>query len=401
MADTNQADQRLWLRHRRIWSVLVVLLRGWIRRKFNFTYEPLNVEGPVILIPNHSCAWDPLLVGVAMGRRRQIYFVASEHILRWRFAGPILRALVDPIPRKKAVIGAAAAKTCLRHLKAGHSVCLFAEGEQTWDGLTQPVFPSTGKLVRQSGATLVTYRLEGAYLSLPRWAKGVRRGKVYGHPVNIYPPEVLRTMKPEEITAAIDRDLQFDVWKWQEAQPEGPASYQGKDVAPAGHLERALFACPSCRSIGTLKAAGDELHCTNCGFQVRYLPTGFLDPPEPFRTIADWDAWERVELTNRLADAISGGEPLAFNDGTAELSRVDEDHTDVLLTTGDLAFRADGQAITFSVGEEQFDLNDVTLMAPVLTSLLLFSIHGVYYQIHPEDANVRKYVLAWQYLHKQ
>ncbi|MBR6351735.1 MAG: 1-acyl-sn-glycerol-3-phosphate acyltransferase [Firmicutes bacterium] len=129
----NNALQRLWLRHRIIYRSVMVLISVWIRRKFNFScdgFDPRSIEGPVIVIPNHSCAWDPLLMASAF-KNRQMYFVASEHLLRTRFWGPIINFLVAPIPRKKASSGSSAVIAMLRHIKAGHSICLFAEGEQS------------------------------------------------------------------------------------------------------------------------------------------------------------------------------------------------------------------------------------------------------------------------------
>ena len=163
-------------RHQKIWRVLYGLLAPMVQRKFAMTHEDLHLDGPVLLIPNHVSAWDPLLVAMSL-RDKQVYYVASEHIFRLGLVTKLIRWLVDPIPRRKASSGADTVKACLRHLRAGHSVCLFAEGEQSWDGLTQPIFPATGKLAKASGASLVTYRLEGAYLSLPRWGRGIRRGR--------------------------------------------------------------------------------------------------------------------------------------------------------------------------------------------------------------------------------
>ena len=239
-----QDKDALWIRHQKLYRLLTGVLDGYICRKFNYTYEdfdPGAIEGPLIIIPNHACAWDPLLIGAAM-KKRQMYFVASEHLLRKKIAGPLISYLAGPIPRKKASTGTGTVMSCLRHLKAGHSICLFAEGEQSWNGISRPVFPATGKMVRQSGATLITYRLEGAFLSLPRWARGVRRGRVYGHPVGIYPPEELKKMKPEEINALIDRDICFDIREWQAQQPGGPVHFRlrGNKRGLAEKLEKAV-----------------------------------------------------------------------------------------------------------------------------------------------------------------
>ena len=369
-------------RHQRIWRLLYALLHRPICRKFNMTHEDLALEGPVLLIPNHVTSWDPLLVAMSLPRK-QVYYVASEHIFRLGFVTKLLNWLVEPIPRRKASSGADTVKACLRHLRAGHSVCLFAEGEQSWDGLTQPIFPATGKLAKSSGATLVTYRLEGGYLSLPRWGKGVRRGRVHGCPVNIYPPEKLRAMSPADINAAIERDIFEDAWQ---RQREEPVAYRGRRRAEG--LEKALCLCPHCRRLGTLRTEDDRVLCA-CGFSTRYTEQGFFDPAEPFATVADWDRWQRGALCamDRPADA------LLFSDGGMSLSRIGPNHSEEPL--GRCELRQYGDRLC--CGDYSFPLKEISDMAMVQANLLLWSHGGSYWQIRAEQgANLRKYLELWK-----
>ena len=66
-------------RHQRIWRLLYALTHRWICRKFNLSHEDLHVDGPVLLIPNHVNAWDPLLVAMSL-KEKQVYYVASEPV---------------------------------------------------------------------------------------------------------------------------------------------------------------------------------------------------------------------------------------------------------------------------------------------------------------------------------
>ena len=122
-------------RHRKNWKYLHAFFHAFIPPLFNMTYEPIEVEGPILLVPNHVTAWDPLLVAMSL-KNKQIYYVASEHLFRLGKATDLLNHLVAPIPRRKGTTGADTAKIMLRHLKGGRSVCVFAEGAQTFDGRT-------------------------------------------------------------------------------------------------------------------------------------------------------------------------------------------------------------------------------------------------------------------------
>ena len=137
-------------RHLKAWRVLQPLVRMLVTPLFHLSHENLRVDGPVLLVPNHTNAWDPLLVSTSL-KEKQVYYVASEHLFRLGFVSKIIDWAVAPIPRRKASVGTDTVKACLRHLKQGHSICLFAEGEQCWDGITGPVFPATGKLARPAG----------------------------------------------------------------------------------------------------------------------------------------------------------------------------------------------------------------------------------------------------------
>ena len=372
-------------RHVWIYRFLSVLVRPVLRAKFNLSGEKLQADGPFLLVSNHVTGWDPLLVGVCLGGR-QAYFVASEHIFRLGLLTKVLHWLLAPIPRRKASTGMDTVKACLRHLHAGHSVCLFAEGEQCWDGRTGPIFPATGKLAKSSGAALVTFRLEGGYLSLPRWGKHICRGAVHGHPVGVYSPEELKKLSPQEINALIERDIAEDAW---ERQRQRPVRYRGKRRAEG--MERALYACPGCRRIGTLRTDRDRVFCP-CGFERRYTEYGFFEPREPFETLADWDLWQRELL--RARDFAHEGD-LLFQDEGLELKRIQSDHREELLALGTLRQFED----RLECADWRFPLPEIRSMAMVQTHLLLFSSGGNYYQLRSSTGvNLRKYLEIWKEL---
>ncbi len=372
-----------YARHQKIWRMLYGPLSLWICRKFHMTHEDLRVDGPVLLVPNHVNAWDPLLIAMSL-KEKQVYFVASEHLFRLGFVSRALQWLVGPIPRRKAASGTDTVKACLRQLRAGHSICLFAEGEQCWDGRNNPIFPATGKLAKSSGATLVTYRLEGAYLSKPRWARGVRRGRVHGHPVNIYPPETLKGMSAAEVNAAIERDCFEDAW---ERQRQWHQPYRGKRLAEG--LERAMYLCPRCRGIGTLRTKGDRIFCC-CGFSLQYTAEGFFSPAEPFETIADWESWQREALRTR--NFPTQGEGL-FSDRDMLLTKIGSGHEEAELGRGTLIQYED----RLCCAGHDFSLSEIRSMAPVQSYLLLFSYRDEYYQLRSDSgANLRKYMEIWR-----
>lgn len=370
-------------RHEKVWALLQGLTGRYFRRRFALTSDVCRVEGPCIVIPNHVTNWDPFLVAMSFPDTF-LYYVASEHIFRLGALSGLIGWLLGPIARKKGDSGADSVREILRHTKQGHSVCLFAEGDCTWDGRTGPVFPATGKLVRASGATLITYRLEGGYLTSPRWGKGVRRGAMHGHAVGIYPSQQLRKMKGEEITALIQRDITEDAWA---RQTSDGVPYRGK--APAERLETALFLCPRCRRIGTLKSQGAALRCTACGLEEAYLPDGSFRPGDPFPTVAAWDRWQHGELA---ALRFEHGDEL-FSDPVSSFRRVLSGHRAEWLTGGRLTQYPD----RLVCGELTFPLAEIGNMAMVKRHILLFTHGRDYYELRcREGGNLRKYLALWK-----
>ena len=369
--------------HKRVWRVLYALADKPVHKIFALESEPCTVDAPCIVISNHVTDLDPFLVAMSFPHK-QLYYVASEHIFRLPVASKIITTLLDPIARKKGDSGFGAVREILRRVKQGHSICLFAEGDCTWDGRTGPIPPATGKMVRSSGATLVTYRLEGGYFTSPRWGRGIRRGEMRGHPVGVYPPEQLRKMKGKEITALIERDIFEDAWARQKAHP---VTYQTN--CRAERLEIALFLCPECRHIGTLKADGDTLRCSCCGSAVRMQTDYTFAPGAPFPTVAEWDQWQHKAL---CAGDYAHGETL-FSDPVCAFSRILPDHRTEKLTATELVQR-DG---VLHCGGMTFPLREIEHMAIVQKRLLLFTCGGHYYTVKcAKGANLRKYLALWK-----
>lgn len=393
-------------RRRRFWDAVQLVLGGWLRNKFNFSFdksfEPADIEGPVLVAINHASAYDPLFVGAAF-KNKPLTFIASEHILRGKW-GPFLDKHISFIPHRKGARGSRTALVAMKRMKKGESIFLAVEGEQTWNGRPLPVMPYTGKLVKGSGATLVTYLLEGAYLSAPRWSLSTRRGKVYGRPAGVYSPDALMKMTDEEVEQLIARDLGFDTWDWQKSRPEGPITYKCTKGGNADGLERSVFTCPSCGYSGKLKSQGDSISCS-CGFKVRMEDTGFFEAGGPFETVADWEEFDRKKLAERMDEmGRAAGEDVVFTDDGVVLHRIEENHSDEEAARGKLRLSFADEKFILNIGDYSFDLKEITNMTMVLASRIVFSDKSGYYELLSDKknrTNLRKYVIARDLLVKE
>lgn len=257
-----------------------------------------SISGPAIIISNHTTDLDPAFV--AMSFPNHMVFVASEHTTRWGIFSWLIRHIFAPIIRQKGTTDAKVGRQILRALKNKHNVCVFAEGNRTFNGLTGPFSASTGKLAIASRAHLITYKITGGYFWTPRWGRGTRRGPIRGNVVNTYTPQQLHAMGADAVNAAIARDIFEDAYATQQ---KAPASY--RSARRAEHLETALYLCPQCGGIGTLRSQKAAFFCA-CGLHGEYDEQGYLRGDGlGFTTVRDWDHWQMAE-TQRLAAKATG-----------------------------------------------------------------------------------------------
>lgn len=365
-----------------LYRVLAALLSPIFRVIFHYSYEKHTLEGPTLVVSNHVTNYDPILVGMAFPKDN-MRFVASEHLFRLGFISNLLRFVFDPIARRKGTSGADTAMACTRALRDGRSVCLFAEGECTWDGVTADIFPATGRLARMGNATLITFRLEGGYLTAPRWGKGIRKGKMTGRIVGIYSPEELKAMDKDAITGLIQRDIFEDTWENQLADP-----IRYRHRRRAENLQTVLYACPHCGKIGNLSSKGAYFSCT-CGATWEYTELGTFAPAAPFENMAQWDAWQKKLLTDRLEEGT-----LRLRDSGMTICEILDDHKQKELARGRLVLENG----ILRCGDVEFQLDKIDDMALVQSRTLLISSGTRYCQIKSDEpCCLRKYLAAWKH----
>ena len=287
------------LRHKIIYRSFQFLLKPFLVWKFNYKYEKVEpLEHPAFILPNHVTNWDPLLVGLSFPQ--MMYFVASDHLFRLGWVSKIIEFLVAPSPRVKSAADRQTVTSIFKRIKEGHNICIFPEGNMTFGGETGELHGTTARLVKRTGAALVTYRMEGGYLTQPRWSRFPRRGSMIGYPVRIYKPEEIKAMSEEELMKCIEDDLYTNAYKEQEKR--GPIAFRGKNLAE--NLETALYLCPSCGKMGELQSSDDNFYCS-CGLKLKYTEYGLLKSTDqekpPFSTVLEWIRWQSRRVLE-LAD---------------------------------------------------------------------------------------------------
>lgn len=331
-------------------------------------YKPAN--DPTLILTNHNTNWDFFYFGLTFPR--QMYFVASEHIYRLGPVSKVIKFLVDPIPRKKGASSGDTTRMIKERLDKGHNVCMMAEGNRSFNGETGFISPRTAALVKDCGKGLVTYRLHGGYFINPRWGSETRKGKTRGEVVREYSPAEIDAMTNDELNEHIREDLYVNAYADQEK-----AMIRYKCKHPAEHLETALFLCPDCGSFSTLHSRDDKFFCEKCGLTLRFNEYGYFEGEKvPFKTVLEWDKWQREYLKNHLP-TVTDNDTVLFSDEGVHLAEVLPGKGTKPIADGKMSLTRD----RLIVEGETVMLQDIQKMSVTLRDTLMFTAAGRYCQI--------------------
>lgn len=213
--------------------------------RYSFQKQLGKIKGPYLILGNHTTQLDPILLGIAM--KRHMFFISSDHVFRKGYASKLLSFHFAPIARVKGKTDAHTVIEMIKSLRAGHNVCMFAEGNRSFDGVTGLIPDVTAKVIKKANVKVVTFRIEGGYFAEPRWGFSIRKGRVHGKIAHVYEIEEIKNLSNEELNNRIKSDLYVDAYKDQELNKY---KYRGKNRALG--METAMFMCPNCKSIGSL-----------------------------------------------------------------------------------------------------------------------------------------------------
>jgi len=212
----------------------------------------------------------------------------------------------------------------------------------------------------------------------------MRKGKMRGHIVNTYTQEDLKGLNGNQITEIINRDIFENAW---ERQASEPVRFKGKNLAES--IEVALFMCPKCKRLGTVRGEGNRVKCS-CGLDVEYTEYGTFEPARPFENMHQWDVWQHEVLEN--GDYVAEGSKLSDHD--LVLTEIDAEHGEQTVAAGSLAFRADG----LSFAGIDFPFGEIDSMALLQRRKLVFTHNDKYYEIRCEKPLcMRKYLACWKF----
>ena len=301
--DSTKKKQKHWVkkRHAAVFAFLRFAMAPflWLRYHYRAEKAPIR-KGPCIVLSNHQATMDPFFISKAFPF--QLYFYASDDLFNLKVS-PLIRYLAAPIPKSKSVADLKAVMISLRVLREGGAIGITPEGNRTLSGRLWEMGDSAAKLVKTAKVPLVLFNLCGGYGTDPRWGVKIRRGtKFVGRVRRILTPEEYAGMSDEELFGIIKNELDVD---------DTLSGERYKSRRRAEYIERALYMCPVCGSIGTIHSHGTGFCCTSCKTEAEYTEDLKISPPVGgYSRIYEWYEWERQEIVRR----ILGGEKISDGD---------------------------------------------------------------------------------------
>ena len=278
--------------------------------KFNLKYkrEKLPKEGALILC-NHTMAFDPFIVGCKFNK--PLYYMTSKDLFQNKFVGKLMTYLLNPIPKEKSNKGdMSSIKNCLTIAKENGTICIFPEGNRTFNGKLGNVDYSIVKLVKLLKKSLIIVNIKGGYSSDPRWSNKRRKNRIECYTRTILSYDDYKNLDNDVLYNLIIDNLTVDEYSLN-------VKFRGKKRAE--YLESILYICPVCKKMHVITSVDNYVVCKECGLKVYYNEDLTLNSDNSnfnFKYIHEWYDYQvefvkNMEVTDKVIyeDEIEVYEP--------------------------------------------------------------------------------------------
>ncbi|MBQ4040640.1 MAG: 1-acyl-sn-glycerol-3-phosphate acyltransferase [Oscillospiraceae bacterium] len=262
------------------WLVSKVMFRCKVLRN-----ELKGVDGPFVVIANHEAQLDFVnLIGL---NKRPMTFVISNSF----YSTLPIKGFLDNmgvIPKQQFQTSIKDMKLMKAVIDAGQPLVIYPAGLMCEDGLSTPIPAATYKFLKWLKADIYVARTKGTYFAMPKWTKGIRRGRTYMDIYKLFTKEELAKAEITEIREKTENAILFDAYREQE---ELRVKYaKNSDIRG---LEHVLYMCPHCKAEFTVVSKDtNKLCCTSCGFEQSFDEFAFMHKTgsvgDEIRYVSDW-----------------------------------------------------------------------------------------------------------------
>lgn len=272
--------------------ILHFFLKTYLFSKYRFHYsfeegfDPDRTD-PYILIGNHSSLVDGQITSIPLARYP--FPVINAFMYRTPFMKFVLTQMIHSIPKRKGQSDISTIRTILDTVKnENRGVMLFPEGNASYFGKESPIPYSTAKLLKKMKLDIVVCKVDGGYLSNPRWAdRPVRKGYFDLRFYTLVKAADLETIDLDALYAKIVEALKFNDFDWNRVRKE---HYDPSHRAEG--LQRFIYVCPQCGNAQSIYTKKNAVYCRHCGKIAEFNEYSLLEGL-PFDNLVAWDEFQK------------------------------------------------------------------------------------------------------------
>jgi 1-acyl-sn-glycerol-3-phosphate acyltransferase len=368
----------------------------WFLYRFRKSKDSHKIpKPPFVIVSNHGTFFDPWIIG-GFSRHPFAIMCNDEAFTRGAVSRWYLNS-IGAFPKRKGASDFRAMKKTMSQLSEGYPVCIFPEGQTSWDGETQLIYKGIEKTIRRSNAGLVLARITGNFLTKPWWADFIRKGRII---------VTFKALGPEQIKALSD-DALFDMMRAfvEHNDIKDPSNtdalFSGRRLAEG--LERFVWMCMECGAEDTLAMAGDEIRCGACGSSWTISATCKLSAKDGvtkcFADLYDWAQWHRERVIDKIK--TSGAGAMLAKSDNAVMQAGDSNVLFSVAGKGSLSLIA--SALTFhpvnnGAAPLVFDVQRLETVVIQKKDIMEFFYDGKYYRFLFDHHSPMKWIFYLRYL---
>jgi 1-acyl-sn-glycerol-3-phosphate acyltransferase len=271
-------------------KILIPFVKIWMfidaRVKREYIDFSRKTKEPYVMLGNHTFMFD--VVHVPIPLKVTPFIVANQNLFTKQPLKFILKEIAHAIPKSKGASDLRTAKELITAVKKNYPILIFPEGDTTFNGETNYIEESTMKLIKKLKVDVVACKIQGGYLSKPRWARSVRKNRrIKITYKRIIKKEDLQNMSLEEISEIVNKELYNNDYEYQK---EVMIPHPGKNKAQG--IENVLYKCPECDENMSIVSNGDHIECTACKTVGKINDYGFIEGFR-FDNIVQWDRYQK------------------------------------------------------------------------------------------------------------
>ena len=383
---------------------VIRILNKTVNTSFTYRARPSEEKGPIVLVSNHASRMDYLFTAPVCYPKRLNYVVGYNEF--YRFPANILLHIAQVIPKKNFTPDIHCIRSIHRIVQGGGNICLMPEGMSSITGMSQPVMPGTGKVLKNLGCPVYYTIVSGGYLTFTKHFTGTRKGRIDVTVDKMFSSEDLAALSPEQIEDRMNQLLAHDDYIWNET---AAVEFAGEGRM-AEKLDTLLYMCPKCGTMYDMSCKGNVLSCRHCGNAVELDAKYRLHPLGsssvcPAR-VTDWALMERKRAAQDVAEeGFRYSEKVRLGVLPDYGSLKGADCTAVLCGEGELSLDSSALSFTGSLKGRKLEFRIPVLSLPTFgmcTDISRFYtfLDGQFLEFYPERNDALRWVHLVEEMHR-